>query len=132
MIFQIIFVMVNIFSSSDTVPLNSIINCCTTLTILNILFSTVKLFTIGAPPHFGTDRIEVTISNRSSIILCLSVVAETCVKFVAMFWVPRVYSFQFSYLWKRSSATGWFPRISLSAAKHLPIRFLETAHMSQY
>jgi hypothetical protein len=37
-----------VFSSSETAPLNSIINCSTTVSILDIL-SRGKLFTFGAP-----------------------------------------------------------------------------------
>jgi hypothetical protein len=33
-----------------------------------------------------TNRTEITISNSSSIFLCLSVAAETCVNFVATVW----------------------------------------------
>jgi hypothetical protein len=82
--------------------------------------------------NFGTNRIENTISNSSSIILCLSVAAETGVNFVTTVYFSRVYNFQFSYRWKTCSITSWFPRINPSAATHLPIHFLETAHMSQY
>jgi hypothetical protein len=40
--------MTTIFSSSDTEPLNSDINCCTAATVLNILLSRGKLSTFGA------------------------------------------------------------------------------------
>jgi hypothetical protein len=43
-----------------------------------------------------------------------------------------VYNFHFPYPWKPCSVTSWFPRINLSVATCLPIRFLETAQMSQY
>jgi hypothetical protein len=42
--FKTIFVMASVFSSSDTAPLNSVINCCTILKIL----SRGKLFTFRA------------------------------------------------------------------------------------
>jgi hypothetical protein len=76
--------------------------------------------------NFGEDRIQVTTPNSSSIILCLSVVAETCVNFVAAVWFSRVYNFPFSYPWKTCFVTSWFPRINLSATTYLSIRFLET------
>lgn len=75
---------------------------------------------------------EITNSNSSSSILCLSVAAEMCVNFIATVWFPRVYNFQFSYLWKMCSVTSWFPRINLSAATHLPIHFIEITYMSHY
>jgi hypothetical protein len=43
-----------------------------------------------------------------------------------------VYNFQFPYPWKLCSVISWFPRINLFVATYLPIRFLETAHMSQW
>jgi hypothetical protein len=46
---QIIFAMATIFSSSDTPPLNSVINGCITDAILKIQLSRGKLFTFGAP-----------------------------------------------------------------------------------
>jgi hypothetical protein len=42
------------------------------------------------------------------------------------------YNFQCPYLWKPCFIISWFPRINLSVATCLPIRFLETANMSQY
>jgi hypothetical protein len=82
--------------------------------------------------NFRMSRIEITNTNSSSSILCLSVTAETCVNFIATVWFSRVYNFQFSYPWKMCSVTGWFPRINLSTATHLSIRFLETTYMSHY
>lgn len=64
--------------------------------------------------------------------MCLSVAEETCVNFIATVWFSRVYKFQFSYLWKTCSIIIWFPRIKLCAEMYLPIRFIETAHVSQY
>jgi hypothetical protein len=43
--------------------------------------------------NFGENRIEIIISNNSSIIICLSVPAETCVYFIATLWFPQAYSF---------------------------------------
>jgi hypothetical protein len=43
-----------------------------------------------------------------------------------------VYNFQSPYPWKPCSVISWFPEIKLFVATYLPIRFLETAHMSQY
>jgi hypothetical protein len=42
-----------------------------------------------------------------------------------------VCNFQFAYPWKPCFVINWFPGINLSVAMYLPIRFLETAHMSQ-
>jgi hypothetical protein len=50
---------------------------------------------------FGMNQIEITISNSSSIILCLSVAVGTCVNFTATVWFLWVYDFQLSYPWKR-------------------------------
>jgi hypothetical protein len=47
--FKIVFVMATIFSYFETAPMNSVINCCTTITVLNILLSRGKLFAFGAP-----------------------------------------------------------------------------------
>jgi hypothetical protein len=84
------------------------------------------------PPFysFGMNLIEITISNSSSIILCLSIAAETCVNFVATVWFPNVYNFWFSYPWKTCSVTSRFPRSSFSAATYLSVRFLEMAHVT--
>jgi hypothetical protein len=43
-----------------------------------------------------------------------------------------VYNFQCPYPWKACFEISWFPGINLSVATCLPIRFLETAYMSQY
>jgi hypothetical protein len=59
-----------------------------------------------SPPHnyvssfynFGTNGIEITTSNCSSIILCLSVLMGTCVNFFPKVWFSWVYNFQFSLL----------------------------------
>jgi hypothetical protein len=83
---------------------------------------------ITCPPFIISGRT----CNSSSIILCVSDAQETCVYFVATIWFPSVHNFQFSYPWKTCSVTSWCPRINFSAATYLPIRFLETADMSQY
>jgi hypothetical protein len=41
--------------------------------------------------NFGTNRIQMTTSNSSLIIPCLSVAAETCVNSVATVWFPQAY-----------------------------------------
>jgi hypothetical protein len=43
-----------------------------------------------------------------------------------------VYNFQFPYPWKPCPVISWCPGIRPSVASCLLIRFLETAHMSQY
>jgi hypothetical protein len=52
--------------------------------------------------------------------------------FEAMVSFLSVYKFQSPYPRKPCSVSSWFPRINLSVATYLPIRFLETAHMSHY
>jgi hypothetical protein len=79
--------------------------------------------------NFGEKRIEVTISNSSYIILCLSVAAETCVNFVATVWFFTSLQFSVFISVENVFRNRWFPRINLSAATHLPIRFLETTRM---
>lgn len=89
---------------------------------------------ITCPPlhNCEANRIEITTSNRSTIVLWLSIASETFVNFIAMAWFPSVYNFLFSYPWKTCSVTSCFPRISFFAATYLPICFQEMAHMSQY
>jgi hypothetical protein len=48
--------------------------------------------------NFGANRIQITTSNSSPIVLCLSVAAETCVNFVANLWFPQACPL----LWKRA------------------------------
>jgi hypothetical protein len=43
-----------------------------------------------------------------------------------------VHKFQCPCLWKPCFVISWFPGINLFVATCMPIRFLETAHMSQY
>jgi hypothetical protein len=40
---------------------------------------------------FSANRMEITTSNRSSVILSLSVAVEMCVSFVATLWFLQVY-----------------------------------------
>jgi hypothetical protein len=85
-------------------------------------------------PHgnFGANRTQITTANSSSVILFIRCHGNSRFSLVATVWSSRPYNFQFSYSWKICSVTSWLPRINLSAATYLPIRFLETAHMSQY
>jgi hypothetical protein len=49
---------------------------------------------------------------------------KPCFNSEATVWFLSVYNFQFSYPWKPCSVISWFPRISLSVATYLSIRFL--------
>jgi hypothetical protein len=88
---------------------------------------------ITCPSFITSEPIEQrSASPTVPLLFCVHPLLWKRVNFVATVWFSRVYNFQFSYRWKTRSVTRWFPRINLSAATHLPIRFLETAYMSQY
>jgi hypothetical protein len=70
--------------------------------------------------------------QQFTLLRACPLLREPCVNSVATLWFPNVYNFQFPYLWKPCSVNSRFPRINLSMATCLPIRFLETAHMSQH
>jgi hypothetical protein len=69
---------------------------------------------------------------RVPLLFITALFQKSCVNSKATSWFLSVCNFQFSYPWKPCSVTSWFPRINLSVVTYLPIRFLETAHMSQY
>jgi hypothetical protein len=57
---------------------------------------------------------------------------KPCIRSEATVSFLSVYNFQCPYPRKPCTVTSWFPRLILPVATYLPIRFLETAHMSQY
>jgi hypothetical protein len=59
------------------------------------------------PPLYWGPNISQHSSNSFSIILCLSIAAETCVSFVATVWFSSVYNFAVSYPLKTCSVTNW-------------------------
>jgi hypothetical protein len=79
---------------------------------------------------FVAAGIEITMSYSSSVLLCCYGNYVLIPK--QRFGFPSVYNFQFPYPWKPSFVIRWFPGINLSVATYLPVRFLETAHTSQY
>jgi hypothetical protein len=79
--------------------------------------------------NFGKDRIQITISKISSIIVCLFVSAETFIDSAATVWFPQVYTFSYSYPSTRLLNTQqWLVSTNrISVATCLPFRFLETS-----
>jgi hypothetical protein len=60
------------------------------------------------------------------------VASETAYSFPSNSSVFCVHNFEFPYPWKPCSVITLFPGFNLSVVTGLPIRFLETTHISQY
>jgi hypothetical protein len=95
---------------------------------LNSTTELTKRSHVSSLYNFGKDRIEITTSNSSTIIMCLFVAVETFVDSAATVWFPQVYTFQSSYPWSLSLNTQWWFMVTnrISVATCLPVRFLET------
>jgi hypothetical protein len=90
--------------------------------------------------NFRKNRIEITTSNTSSIIVNLFLATESFVDSAATVCFLEVYTFSFSYPWTRLLNTHrWFvSTYRISVATCLPFCFLETPichniyHLSQH
>jgi hypothetical protein len=84
-------------------------------------------------PFYNCEMTEETPPPRVPLLLFMNALSrKPCCNSEVTVWFLSVYNFQFSYPGKPCSVNSWFPRINLSMATYLPIRFLETAHISQY
>jgi hypothetical protein len=76
--------------------------------------------------RFGENRIDITTHKSSSVILCLSVVMETCVNFVATLWFLQAYQLWRIRVSEPLSSNGRLCSASLTA------HFRRSGVMSQY
>jgi hypothetical protein len=82
--------------------------------------------------NFYVARIEVTASKGSTYSSLMFCLGNNVLIPKQRFGFLSVYNFRCPYPWKPCFLISWFPWINLSVATGLPIRFPETAHMSQY
>jgi hypothetical protein len=78
------------------------------------------------------NPVGVTASNGSILLFENASCRKLCIHSQATVWFSKCLQFPVSIPWKACFKISWCPGINLSVATCLPIRFLETAYMSQY